>query len=269
MTIAPEAATSRRRWLRYQAWVSAFARLNNSRYRKAAIFAAVVLLGVPLLLRLVLHVPFGTTFTLTAFVCMMRLLLYAWPRNPQTGERRRRWLIPFARVFGFVLFIGVWWTQPHLGANVCPLKGFMWDADFVEEVRPTIHRNISKRSVQQGGGLPDGVTVAQFVAVADEAVDLLKQCVAERGVDYCRYAGSDPNGTMMDAYTIDGPNDIAPKDRYKYRYLKAGLDHDSSIVQADAGGSWFTIRVWRFGRPFGLGGKLCYLGCWCNVNYGR
>jgi hypothetical protein len=268
MTTPPETAKSGGRWLRYPAWVSAVARLNTSRYGKAAIFAA-VLLGVPLLLRLVLQVPFATTLTLMAFVCIMRLLLGAWPRNPQTGIRRRGWLVPFACVFGFMLFIGAWWTQPHFGANVCPSKGFMWNTDFVEEVRPTIHRKISRRSVQQGDWLPNGVTVAQFVAVADQAVDLLKQCVAERGVNYCRYAGPDPNGVMMDAQTIDGPNAIEQQHTYKYRFIKAGLDYDISMVQQDAGGSWFRIRTSRFGKPLDEGGKICDLGCWCNVNYGR
>jgi hypothetical protein len=230
---------------------------------------AAVLLGVPLLLRVVLKVPFATTFTPLAFVVIMRWLLRAWPRNPQTNERRRGWLVPFASVFGFILFVGAWWTQPHFGASVCPLKGLMWETDFVEEVRPTIHSKIRKYSASQVGWPPDGVSLAQFTAVADEAVDLLKQCVAERGVDYCRYAGSDPKGTMMDGYTIEGPNAIAPEDRHKYRYLRAGLDYDISMVQADTGGSWYRIRVWRFGNRLEAGGKLCYLGCWCNVDYGR
>lgn len=244
------------------------AALNNSRYRKAATVAA-VLLGVPLLLRLVLQVPFATTFTLLAFVVIMRLLLRAWPRNPQTNQRRHAWLVPFAGVFGFILFIGAWWTQPHFGASVCPLKGFMWETDFVEEVRPTIHSKIRKHSVQRVGWPPDGVTVEQFIAVADQAVDLLKQCVAERGVNYCRYAGSDPRGVMMDAYTTDGPNDIAPKDRDKYRYIKPGLDYSISMVQEDAGGSAVSVKTSRFGKPLDTGGKICDLGCWCNVDYGR
>jgi len=113
------------------------------------------------------------------------------------------------------------------------------------------------------------LTDAQFTAVVDQAVDLLKQCVAERGVDYCRYAGSDPKGTMMDAYTSGGPNDIAPEDRDKYRYIKTGLDYDISMVQQDAGGSWYTIQTSRFGKPLGVGGKICDLGCWCNLDYGR
>src|SRR5205814_2802470 len=132
--------------------------------------------------------------------------------------------------FGLTLFIAVWGTQPHFGANICPLKGFMWTADFVEEIRPTIHKRISVHVAHYGGKLPDGVTLAQRLAVADQAVDLLKECVVERGVDYCRYAGPDPNGTMMDAYTIDGPNAIAPEDRHKYRYMKSGLDYDISLV---------------------------------------
>jgi hypothetical protein len=168
-----------------------------------------------------------------------------------------------------MLFIGVWATQPHFGANVCPSKGFMWTTDFVEEVRPTLHRSIDKQ-FQRHSELFPGVTVAQFTAVADQAVDLLKQCVAEREVNYCRYAGSDPKGVMMDAYTRDGPNDIAPNDRNKYRYIKTGLDYDISMVQSDAGESWYTIRVWRFGKLLEAGGKICYLGCWCNPrNYGR
>jgi len=124
-------------------------RLNTSRYVNAAIFAAVLLLGVPLLLRLVLRVPFVTTFTLMAFVCIMRVSLYAWPRNPETGRRYRRWLIPFPRTLGFMLFFGTWWTQPHFGANVCPSKGFMWTTDLVEQVRPNIRRSVSNRSAQQ------------------------------------------------------------------------------------------------------------------------
>jgi hypothetical protein len=256
-------------WLLFYPWPRNLqTRLNNSQYESAAIFAAVLLLGVPLLLRLVLLVPFVTTFTPMAFVCIMRLLLCAWPRNPETGRRYRRWLIPFPRSLGFMLFIGVWWTQPHFGANLCPKEGFMWNTDFVEQIRPMIHRKIRQRVVAQADWLPDGVTVAQFTAVADQAADLLKQCVAERGVNYCRYAGPDPNGTMMDAYTIDGPNNIAPEDRYKYRYIKTGLDYDISMVPEDAGGSWIRVRTSRFGKPLDTGGKICDLGCWCNVNYG-
>lgn len=263
MTTSPDGAKSGRRWLRYPAWVAA------SPYRKPAIFAA-LLLGVPLMLRLVLGVPFATTFTVMAFICIMRFLMIdAWPRNPETGIRRRWGLVPLAYVFGVMLFIGAWWTQPHFGANVCPSKGFMWTTDFVEEIRPNIHRNIRNRSVRQGDWLPDGVTVAQFTAVADQAVDLLEQCVAERGVNYCRYAGSDPNGVMADAQTIDGPNAIEPRDTYKYRFIKTGLDYDISMVQETAGGSWYRIKTSRFGKPLDAGGKICDLGCWCNLNYGR
>ena len=145
----------------------------------------------------------------------------------------------------------------------------MRETDFVEAVRPTIRHKVNRHGVELASELPPGVTVAQFVAVADEAVDLLKQCVAERDVNYCRYAGPDPNGDMMDAWTIGGPNDIAPEDRHKYRYLKAGLDYEISVVQSDVGGSQLSFRVWRFGKLLGSGGKLCYLGCWCNEQYGR
>lgn len=269
MTTPPVLPKSGRSWLRYPPWASAFACLNDWRYRKAAFFAAVALLGVPLLFRLLLQVPFATTFTLMAFVCIMRLLLYAWPRNPQTGRRRLRGLATFFCAYGFMLFIATWYTQPYFGANVCPKEGFMWNTDFVEQIRPMIHRNIRTHSVQQPDWLPDGVTVAQFTAVADQAADLLKQCVAERGPSYCRYAGSDPKGVMMDAYTSGGPNDIAPEDRVTYRYIKAGLDYDISIVQEDAGDNWFRIQTSRFGKPLSTGGKICSLGCWCNVNYGR
>ena len=68
MTTPPEIPKSERSWLRNPAWASGFARLNNSRYRKPAIFAAIVLLGVPLLLRLVLAVPLLMTLALIAFV---------------------------------------------------------------------------------------------------------------------------------------------------------------------------------------------------------
>jgi hypothetical protein len=181
----------------------------------------------------------------------------------------KRWLRVLAWPLAVAGLFVVWWNQPYFGANVCLLKGFMRERDFVEEIRPTIRRIVSRRGVQLGIELPAGVTVAQFVAVADQAVDLLKQCAAERGVNYCRYAGPDPNGVMMDARTVDGPNAIAPEDEYKYRHIKTGLDYDISMVQASAGGSWLSFKVWRFGKPLGAGGNLCYLGCWCNVKYGR
>lgn len=175
----------------------------------------------------------------------------------------RRWLRALTWPFVVAGLFVVWWNQPYFGANVCLLKGFMRECDFVEEIRPTIQSIVTKRGIQLGSELPAGVTVAQFVAVADQAVDLLKQCAAERGVNYCRYAGPDPNGVMMDAQTVDGPNAIEPWDTHKYRYIKAGLDFDISMVQASAGGSWPRFRVWRFGKPLEAGGKLCYLGCWC------
>jgi hypothetical protein len=196
------------------------------------------------------------------------LLLGAWPRDSRSGLRRFRWLVPFPRLYGVILFIGVWATQPHFGANVCPVKGFMWTSDFVEEIRPTIHKRISVQIAHYGAKLPDGVTLAQFLAVADQAIDLLKQCVVERGVDYCRYAGPDPNGTMMDAYTIGGPNDIAPEDRHRYRYIRTGLDSDISLVHSDAGEIWLKHRIWKFAKPFVTGGKICYPGCWCSPRYG-
>jgi hypothetical protein len=182
---------------------------------------------------------------------------------------KRRWLRVLMWPFVVAGLFVVWWNQPYFGANVCLLKGFMRERDFVEEIRPTIRGIVSRRGVQLGSELPAGVTVAQFVAVADQAVNLLKQCAAERGVNYCRYAGPDPSGVMMDARTVDGPNAIAPEDEYKYRYIKTGLDYDISMVQASAGGSWPRFRVWRFGKHLEAGGKLCYLGCWCNVDYGR
>ena len=265
MTASSDNPKPGKMWLRSLALVSGFTRLNNSPYRKSAIFAA-LLLGVPLLFRLV-GVPFAFTFVLMAFVCIMRFLLIdAWPRNPETGIRRRWGLVPFAYVIGFMLFIGIWATQPHFGANVCPLKGFTWTTDFVEEIRPMIHRNIRERSVLQGDWLPDGVTVAQFTAVVDQAVDLLKQCVAERGVDYCRYAGPDPSQPVIQGRTNEGPNAIEPRDEYKYRYIKTGLDFDVSMVPYDTGGNSLRLRIWRFGTRVEAGGKICDLGCWCNAD---
>jgi hypothetical protein len=181
-------------------------------------------------------------------------------------SRRLRWLPWFV---GFVALMVVWWTQPHFGASVCPLSGFMWETSFVEEVRPTIRSIVSKRAVQLGGELPAGLTVAQFVAVADQAVDLLKECVAERSVNYCRYAGPNPNGAMMHGRTREGPNAIDPKDESKYRYIKTGVDYDISMIPQDAGGSSFRFQVWRSGKTLEAGGTLCYLGCWCNAEYGR
>lgn len=184
--------------------------------------------------------------------------------KPRSRSRRR-----LAWFFGLVALMTLWWTQPHFGANVCPLSGFMWETSFVEEVRPTIRSIVSKRAAQLGGELPAGLTAAQFVAVADQAVDLLKQCVAERGVNYCRYAGPNPNGAMMRGRTIDGPNAIDPKDESKYRYITTGVDYDISMIPQDAGGSSFRFQVWRSGKTLEASGTLCYLGCWCNAKYGR
>lgn len=73
----------------------------------------------------------------------------------------------------------------------------------------------------------------------------------------------------MQGDTIDGPNAIAPPDRDKYRYIKAGLDYEISMIPENAGGSAVTIQTSRFGKPLATGGEICDLGCWCNADYGR
>jgi hypothetical protein len=184
------------------------------------------------------------------------------------AKPRRKWLRRLAWLFGLVALIAVWWTQPHFGANVCILEGFKWETDFVEDVRPTVRKSVERGELRLKQELPAGVTVAQIAAVVDEAVDLFKQCVAERGVHYCRYVGPDPNGIMMFARTVDGPNAIEQQDEYKYRYIKTGLDYEISIIPQHVEGSLFSVRVWRFGKRVEVGGKLCYLGCDCNPRFG-
>jgi hypothetical protein len=185
----------------------------------------------------------------------------------EAAKPRRRWLRRLAWFLRLVALITVWWTQPHFGANFCVLKGFMRETDFVEEVRPTVRRSVERSRLWLEQELPAGVSVARIVAVADEALDLVKQCVAERGLQYCRYAGPDLNGIMMMGRTIEGPNAIEREDEPKYRYIKPSLDYEISIIPGDADGGW-SLRVWRFGKRVGVGGKLCNLGCDCNPRYG-
>jgi hypothetical protein len=74
------------------------------------------------------------------------------------AKPRRRWPRRLAWLFGLVALMAVWWTQPHFGANVCPLKGFIWEIDFVDKVRPTIRSIVGKRGLQLGSELLAGLT---------------------------------------------------------------------------------------------------------------
>jgi hypothetical protein len=237
--------------------------------RKVIVRAAMMLLAIPVALQLVFGIAVSAVLVVAAFICLMLALTAAWPRDLETSKRRQGWLLPFVWTFGFVALVVGWWNQPWFGANVCLTKGFMWETDFIEEMRPTLTSIVQQAVERQRaeGKMPDGLTMPQVVAAADQAIDLFKQCVAERGGEYCRYVGPDERGTIFMARTNEGPGAIEQEDEYKYRLVRRDINYEMALIPTDLGSSEFYFRMWQDGNSVGWGGEpwgveMSPPGCW-------
>ena len=224
-----------------------------------------LLIVLPFALQLLPGIPFTVTLLLVAFVYGMRLLFMVWPKRSATGRRYLWGLIPLAWIAGFVAFIVGWWNQPYFGANICLSKGFMWETDFIDVMRP---RLIKKVGSERNDRIPEGTKIEDIVSDANSALDIFRQCVAERGLKFCRYVGPNEEGYMMDAYTTEGLSHIAPEDRSRYRYIRTDIKYEMSIVPNDISESTFEFATWRGGSRFATGARMCALGCDCNEEYG-
>jgi hypothetical protein len=242
--------------------------MMNIKARKLVLLAAIILVLTLLSLWLLFGplVPF--LFVLAGGFCLLVELLFVW-------AARSGWRRPLASVLGFIALMVAWWHQPWFGANVCPTKGFMWETDFVEEMRPTLRFQVERylRRVEEHER-PDGLSVQGAIAVLDRAIDLFKQCVAARGLQYCRYVGPNEKGTIFMARTNEGPGAIAAEDEYKYRLVRKDVNYEMAIVPTDAGPSEFYFQMWQGGKTLGWRGdgwgtRICELGCFCDVEYGR
>jgi hypothetical protein len=225
--------------------------------RKVMLRAAIMLLAIPVALRLVFGIAISAVLVVSAFICLMVALTRAWPRDLETSKRRRGWLLPFVYTFGFAALAAGWWNQPWFGANVCLTKGFIWETGFIEEMRPAL-RSIVQQAVERQraeGKMPDGLTMLEVDAVANQAIDLFKQCVAERGLEYCRYAGPNERGIIFMARTNEGPGAIDQEDEYKYRLVRRDMNYEMALIPTDVGSSEFYFRMWQDGKSAGWGGE--------------
>jgi hypothetical protein len=180
----------------------------------------------------------------------------------------RRWLCVLKWPLVIAGLLVVWWNQPYFGANVCLATGFMREQDFVEEMRPTLLEIVERNMRRQQGEPSAGRAVESAVATADRAIDLLKQCVGERGRDLCRYIGPDRDGWVRHGRTIEGPSSMRAEDEYKYRMFYNGA-FEILIRPQDAGGTDFIFRILNGRSNLAAGALICNLGCDCNRDYHR
>lgn len=133
---------------------------------------------------------------------------------------------------GIVLFFAIWWNQPYFGWNYCVLKGAMRDTDFVEELRPLALSSV----------------LASRTNDVNRAFDLMKQCVAERGLEYCRYAGPDEEGTVEAGWIRSEllPDKIREEEYDKYRYVVKGARQDMYLVPHPDG---YYLGLGNYGEP--------------------
>jgi hypothetical protein len=242
--------------------------------RKIVFRAAVMLLAIPIALRLVFGIAISAVLVVSAFICLMMALTNAWPRDLLTSKRRRGWLQPFVWTFGFLALVIGWWNQPWFGANVCLTKGFMWETDFIEEMRPTLGSIVQQTVERQraAGKMADGFSMPQVDAVANQAIDLFKQCVAERGLEHCRYVGPNERSIIFMARTNEGPGAIALEDDYKYRLVRPDINYEMALIPTDLGSSEFYFRMWQDGKSVGWGGeswgvRMSSPGCWWEADF--
>ena len=182
-------------------------------------------------------------------------------------------------LIGLIGLMIAWWNQPHFGHSFCVTKGLMSDVDFVEELRPLIisfakeSRSIRlKDGGKQRRGSPDNPVLEDGIDGINKAFDLMKKCVAERGIEYCRYVGPKKNQSVI---RQQDPNRISNDEKYKYRYIVEGSDVEMSILPwGDMPGSTFqyndlknklagSAEVASLGCGFGLsndGGGVRYYG---------
>ncbi|WP_150526549.1 hypothetical protein [Roseibium sediminis] len=179
----------------------------------------------------------------------------------------RRW---YLWVGGIVLFFAIWWNQPYFGWNYCVGKGWMSDEDFLEELRPNLLG-------------PDSQSPSADKArhIVNEAIDLMKECIAQRGLEYCQYAGPDTDGPIA-GQRINRPE---PYGKYKYRYIKNSSNVGISILPIeDAEVTHISFYTYDFSifkgssidenglynrtgfKEIGFS-AVCILGCSCNKNF--
>ncbi|WP_161599855.1 hypothetical protein, partial [Roseibium sediminis] len=113
--------------------------------------------------------------------------------------------------------------------------------------------------------------------IVDEAIDLIKECIAQRGLENCQYAGPDTDGRI----TYRSQNLTEPYDRY--RYIKNSSKGGISIIQdKDVTFIYFfayDLSIFKGssldenGLYNGTGVKdegyilVCELGCSCNEKF--
>lgn len=135
----------------------------------------------------------------------------------------------------------------------------MWESDFLEVLRPKIHRILAQSAAREGTEPQLGAKLA----MVDSAIDAFKECLSQRGREYCRYAGPHPGGNVTQGRTTSGPNSISLKDEHKYRMVIKDAPAGLAILPVDAGGVQFVFMPKNESYESHITFPMCELGCLC------
>ena len=162
---------------------------------------------------------------------------------------------------GVVGFLGLWWQQPYYGWSVCALPtGLYHETDFVEALyQPVLDDAIGRI---QGSGFQERhplVDEARVEEVVRAAFDLMKECVDERGLEFCRYVGPDENGSV---FKQQDPDRVPNDQQHMFKYIDTSADVSMSILRnGDIRGGDLDIDDHAF--QWGYSQDVCDLGCGC------
>ena len=227
---------------------------------RLVLVAAGVFLTVFVLSKLIFGWSASFAFVICLSVLLAVLAIIFVRRRELTSGLSRFWAYPLIVVaWAACVSIGLW-NQPYLGANVCPRQGLMWEADFLEVLRPKIHGILAQSAAREG----TQSQLAERLATVDSGIDVFKQCLSLRGREYCRYAGPHPGGNVTQGRTVSGPNSISLKDEYKYRLVVPEAPVGLAILPFDVGGARFVFMPKDKSYESHIGLSMCELGCFCN-----
>lgn len=134
----------------------------------------------------------------------------------------------------------------------------MHETDFIEMLEPRLKR------VRTGNASTELELVQEkefFELRAEEAIELLRRCVVERGIEYCRHVGSRAAPIQMQQEEVKFK--ISPEDMMKYIYIDEESNINISILPTGEHNHAFIlynldeISVYR--NYF-----TCVPGCYCN-----
>jgi len=172
--------------------------------------------------------------------------------------RRRPILTVFLAFTGLMV---IWWNQPYFGYSYCLLGGIKSEFDYLEDLRSKVLLKVNNKSYHGYDAHKKYLNI--MVPAINKAFDMMRECIAKRGIQYCRYVGPDEEGAVR---TDQDPHYIPYKERYKYRYIVKKSDVEMVILPWGdmpgyyPGGYYLNVDDLKNNEYYELM-NVCFAGC--------